>query len=360
MAPKVMDSDTPFLPEEIMIDILKRLPVKSLIRFQCVCQRWKNLFKTSSFIAEHLNHSSKNPSLLFQTYDRFDCLQMLNYEMQVLEVQFEILPLIGSFRRAQIIGCSNGLFCVKRDYTVLPLPSLLVWNPATREVRQIPEPINHDGDFYEFGFGFSPIVNDYKIVIARETEIDLEGNGVSYRITGAEVYSLSEGSWKEIQVGDVGVLNLVGLPVTVNGAIFWNGYKMDRDYLKVCEEVIVSFDIAMEVFTFIPSPSEIDSCNLTVHENKLAILSRLMNGYGESSVIDLWVTEEVAGASEERWSWTRKYSISTCPFTNPKESLVPARNTTVEEHAMAQRGETGLRRSLRIRRPTWKLRAAAS
>ncbi|XP_054779389.1 F-box/kelch-repeat protein At3g06240-like isoform X2 [Prosopis cineraria] len=333
--------------------------------------------------------------------------KMLNYEMQVLEVQFEILPLIGSFRRAQIIGCSNGLFCVKRDYTVLPLPSLLVWNPATREVRQIPEPINHDGDFYEFGFGFSPIVNDYKIVIARETEIDLEGNGVSYRITGAEVYSLSEGSWKEIQVGDVGVLNLVGLPVTVNGAIFWNGYKMDRDYLKVCEEVIVSFDIAMEVFTFIPSPSEIDSCNLTVHENKLAILSRLMNGYGESSVIDLWVTEEVAGASEERWSWTRKYSISTCPFTNPKgiwldeivccqygrevglrllnlstrelkkidnrrrdndfsitlnyaESLVPARNTTVEEHAMAQRGETGLRRSLRIRRPTWKLRAAAS
>lgn len=43
---------------------------------------------------------------------------------------------------------------------------------------------------YRLGFGFSPIINDYKIVRACAKS----GNHIS-RI---EVYSLSTGSWKEI------------------------------------------------------------------------------------------------------------------------------------------------------------------
>ncbi|KAK4254252.1 hypothetical protein QN277_009656 [Acacia crassicarpa] len=38
--------DNPYLPPEIIIDILKRLCVKSLLRFRAVCKDWRNLLKS--------------------------------------------------------------------------------------------------------------------------------------------------------------------------------------------------------------------------------------------------------------------------------------------------------------------------
>ncbi|XP_054795730.1 putative F-box protein At3g16210 [Prosopis cineraria] len=192
-----VDGDTPFLPEEIIRNILTRLPVKSLIRFQCVCKHWKKLIKTDSVITERLHHSTnENPLLLLQSDFRCDPLHlyMLNYEMQVLEIQSS--PMVDSLRYARIVGCSNGLLCVSTGYGApLPfLPSLFLWNPATREIRQVPRIMHDDIDsnYDLFAFGFSPIVNDYKIVVSHETAFDSEDDLV------VEVYSLNTGSWRSL------------------------------------------------------------------------------------------------------------------------------------------------------------------
>ncbi|KAK4269666.1 hypothetical protein QN277_022794 [Acacia crassicarpa] len=58
----------PFLPQEIITNIFSFLSVKSLIKFQCMCNYWKNLIKTPSpsFIAAHLHHSTQlRPCLVF-------------------------------------------------------------------------------------------------------------------------------------------------------------------------------------------------------------------------------------------------------------------------------------------------------
>ncbi|KAI9127195.1 hypothetical protein K1719_001754 [Acacia pycnantha] len=55
-----------FVPNDIIVDILKWLPVKSILRFRCVCKDWNDLFKTSSFIKQHFHHSIHGPSLLLQ------------------------------------------------------------------------------------------------------------------------------------------------------------------------------------------------------------------------------------------------------------------------------------------------------
>ncbi|MCI40987.1 F-box/kelch-repeat protein, partial [Trifolium medium] len=39
----------PFLPEELIIQILLRLPVRSLIEFKCVCKSWKTLISDPKF-----------------------------------------------------------------------------------------------------------------------------------------------------------------------------------------------------------------------------------------------------------------------------------------------------------------------
>ncbi|XP_054779152.1 uncharacterized protein LOC129287034 [Prosopis cineraria] len=69
-------------------------------------------------------------------------LRSLDREMHVHEVHNA--PLIGSLRDVEIIGSSNGLLCVAIHETdistssLLLCNSLLLWNPAIGEVRQIP------------------------------------------------------------------------------------------------------------------------------------------------------------------------------------------------------------------------------
>ncbi|KAL5787349.1 hypothetical protein ACOSP7_004298 [Xanthoceras sorbifolium] len=44
------------LPEDMIIEILSILPVKSLIRFRCVSKSWYALVRSSSFISKHLKN----------------------------------------------------------------------------------------------------------------------------------------------------------------------------------------------------------------------------------------------------------------------------------------------------------------
>ncbi|XP_028755851.1 F-box/kelch-repeat protein At3g06240-like [Neltuma alba] len=309
MKQMAVDRKTPFLPEEIIRSILKRLPVKSLIRFHCVCKHWKDVIKTPSFIADHLHHSThQSPSLLFQENDRHPLqLRLLDCEMQVREVRNT--PLIDSSSWVKIIGSSNGLLCVAINEADVYPASILLWNPATGEIRQVPRTRTIDRFDWDctVGFGFSPIINDYKIVRTYAES--------GYVISGVEVYSLSTGSWKEIELGNLENVNLYLQTVSANGAIFWNGIKLGvEEGGEDDTDLIVSFDIAMEVFTLIPMPNSFSK--LGVYDDKLAVLSHSRIGDFPNylcSFIDLWVLEEGIGSSTKRWSWTKKCTCGPLP-----------------------------------------------
>ncbi|KAI9127168.1 hypothetical protein K1719_001727 [Acacia pycnantha] len=191
-----------------------------------------------SFIADHLRHSDQNPSLLLsQDYvlvlDTLPSLRLLDYKMQVQDVPKS--PLFDSLSFYDTIGCSNGLLCfaITGKSDRLP-PSLLLWNPLTNDVREVPRSRNIDSDVFDclFGFGFSPIVSDYNIVA-----IYTEYGGMIYR---ADVYSLSRGSWKEIEVGNIEDVTCLHLTVSSNGAIFIYGFSEPNWEV---DGVIVSFDM---------------------------------------------------------------------------------------------------------------------
>lgn len=46
------------LPEDIILDILLRLPVKSIGRFQCACKSWRATISDQSFIRAHLERTA--------------------------------------------------------------------------------------------------------------------------------------------------------------------------------------------------------------------------------------------------------------------------------------------------------------
>ncbi|KAK4259424.1 hypothetical protein QN277_005757 [Acacia crassicarpa] len=301
-----MGRDTPYLPDEIIQEILKRLPVRSLIRLQCVCKYWKNLIKSPSpsFIDENLRH--QNPSLLLWQRDIFGplrsqfrrsgplLLRSIDSEMHIGKVQSP--PLLSPWWNVCIVGSCNGLVCVGINES--NMSAFLVWNPATGDARRIPRTKSYELDVWDCsGFGFSTIANDYKIVQVYDED-------AKARISSIEVYSLNTGSWKEIELGPIKDAIPYGESITFNGCIFWEGIKVEEEEEGDDDYLIVSFDIAKEVFTFIPGLREVGNIQLTVYNDKLAILSMTLQNYLH---INLWVFEEGLGSSTGRWIPMKKY-----------------------------------------------------
>ncbi|KAI9112391.1 hypothetical protein K1719_016588 [Acacia pycnantha] len=292
-----MEFDIPlWIPPEVLSNIFKRLPVRTLIQLQSVCKDWRNRLYDPSFIQEHLQYTPhENPSLLFHL---FHCLRVhdtwelytIDVEMQILPV--ESVPLIEFLRVDRVIGSINGLVCVKSNYDFL---KILVWNPAIRKFR----PLTRRANFWvKMGFGFCSIVKDYKVVIISYHP----GHGCAGLIHQVEVYSLSTYSWKKVEFGEL----LDGVEISsdgfgTNGAIFWSGFKGNGHFL-------ISYCIATEEFALITPPfpppvfPDPTAYRLSVYENKLALLSHTTTKNYEYTLIDLWVMGE-------RWSWTKKYSI---------------------------------------------------
>ncbi|KAI9085365.1 hypothetical protein K1719_032621 [Acacia pycnantha] len=46
-----------YLPSEIVLEILHRLPAKSLVKFTCVCRAWNSLITDRTFISDNLNRT---------------------------------------------------------------------------------------------------------------------------------------------------------------------------------------------------------------------------------------------------------------------------------------------------------------
>ncbi|KAI9084718.1 hypothetical protein K1719_033362 [Acacia pycnantha] len=289
-----MGNDTPIFSQEIITSILVRLPVKSLIRFQCVCKDWKNLFRTPSFIAEHLHHSTRQNPLLIVNSDVSEGtpwdLCLLNCEMQVSE--FQNTHIIDSLISGRLY-CCNGMLC-----------------GMSGVVRQVPKSLN-EPECFSVGFGFSPIINDYKIV-----KFFVPG----YFVVQAEIYSLRAGLWRKVEVGNLeGVYGLGCGAFPCNGAIFWIGQKKDVEGRNKSRlELIVSFDMAREVFTLIPFPTMTSAHGaynkLASFENKLALFFPSEIENSEYWAIDLWVLEECTDPSRERLSWAKIYTSKPNPY----------------------------------------------
>ncbi|KAK4271143.1 hypothetical protein QN277_019880 [Acacia crassicarpa] len=309
MKNKKVEADDPFLPQEIIRDILIRLPVKPIIRFQCVCRHWRDLFKDPSFIADHLYHSNRqNPCILFQrgrSDDNHSDLYSLGSDMQVLRFQYP--PLMKHFNHGKIVGSSNGLFCVQTDRLRYSPHPLLLWNPAIKEVKLVPEAdlclVLYPFGCCDIGFGFCPPLNDYKIVVTY----------VKNYFEMFKVYSLRSNSWKEVKYR-LDARNIC-YRVTVNGVMFWWGEKnIRKDHGEDFEMVLFSFDLATEVWTVIPMPEHHSSTlyqNLMVYEGKLAFV--FCTEDFEHTSIHLWVREEGVGASGETWNWTKKFTSNPYP-----------------------------------------------
>ncbi|GAU20083.1 hypothetical protein TSUD_381750 [Trifolium subterraneum] len=153
----------PTLPFDLIVEILYKLPVKSLMQFQCVCKSWKSLISDPNFAKKHLHMSTKHHHPIFADYVAENVIHM-DYPLtsvftEVTAMQLEY-PLPIGRRFHPIVGSCHGILCIAINNV-----SVLLWNPSIRKFTKLPcldetpRPV-HD---YEFSFGYDHSSDSYKV-----------------------------------------------------------------------------------------------------------------------------------------------------------------------------------------------------
>lgn len=65
---KIIVKSNDDISEDVIVEILSRLPVKSLLRYRCACEFWYALIKSPRLISRHLKNYNDDNSRLAVNY----------------------------------------------------------------------------------------------------------------------------------------------------------------------------------------------------------------------------------------------------------------------------------------------------
>ncbi|XP_026453944.1 F-box/kelch-repeat protein At3g06240-like [Papaver somniferum] len=199
----------------------------------------------------------------------------------------------------RLLGSCDGVVCLWlsaydgfRDF-------LCLWNPATKEYKEIPEsPIEFDrSDVCLFAFGYDRKNDDYKLAIG----IEADGTKDSSLV---QVYTLSSNSWKKSGlIVPYKFLYMKKSGVLVNGDFHWLAISEDNIFL-------LSLDISEESFEEMSLPMEKDQHQCTVIGETLGefegCLCVLVSSYLNGVKINVEVWKMLDYGVQESWT---KYDV---------------------------------------------------
>lgn len=311
------------LPGDVIIEILLRLPVKSLLRFRTVSKSWHAFLISRDFIHMHrlqpvheqlIRISDRGPrdtpTISFFNYDHKITFNPDNENDHFVDVGIEAcltidLPFTCSGDdEARVVSSCNGLFCVHFSRS----SCIVLWNVATRKYRflELPDCVSFylDPFFPYIMFGYVPENDDYKVVKVLSSRRKESGDSKVW------FYTLSSDTWEEM--GGEGIRGLIpkgGSAVSVNGWLYWMSCS-DGDGM----DVITCFDLCKQVFGRVKLPDSDIVTNLTIV--KLVVLKGCLSVIIDSgdgvdvNHYEVWVMNERQGAAE---SWTKRFDFS--PFS---------------------------------------------
>ncbi|XP_071711775.1 F-box protein At3g07870-like isoform X2 [Rutidosis leptorrhynchoides] len=239
------------LSDNHIIQILLKLPVKSIVCCKCVCRDWLNLITDSYFIKLHLSKSPECFMVLDKDYEE----PRTTSSLKLVEIHEEHehnhlhhdpitslnLNLTPVFQNARLSaeGSVNGLICLSSSDSTIK--KTYICNPITREYMILPKSINDTRDGI-YGFGVSLLTSEYKVIrVYRKPS--MRRPCPLY----AEIYTLGTGQWRCLGPVTYSVYDFSG--TFLNYHVHWNFYDCENRVEKIC-----TFDFDNETFQLFPSP----------------------------------------------------------------------------------------------------------
>ncbi|KAL6893541.1 hypothetical protein ACP4OV_007639 [Aristida adscensionis] len=234
-------------PDDLIVEILSRLPVRSLCRFKCVSRHWRDLIS-------HPDHRGKLPETLFGvfyfTFDRTRFPEQARHFTDVWDSRLRrlICPSLsfvpGYERITRVLDSCNGLLlCVlsSSDKSF----RYMVCNPATQSWVVLPDSgCGSDLDFRITRLGFDPAVSLHFYVFEF-----ISDESCGY-VEGVQIYSCKTGAWsyKESEWDYDAGLNQDSRSIFFSGSL----------HLVIAECAILAVDVEGETWRVLPVPEDVD------------------------------------------------------------------------------------------------------
>ncbi|OMO85408.1 hypothetical protein COLO4_21640 [Corchorus olitorius] len=321
------------LIDEIVDDILLRLPVKSLKRFKLVSKPWNSLISDPKFAVSHLHDKvlrvgqiyakgGPKPSLSLYSMDADGSnreIVTVNYDYVYKHDDYYNNPYDDN-SDVKILGSCNGLL-----FLLLGTSKYLLWNPITREYKYIALDSSRREDEQGkiiSGLGYDSSSGNYKGITVSHYISGISSphdEDVLYEEMHCYVYDYKQDSWTEKKNNYNEFpysLHSCNSAIMVNGVPHWCVYRRhgrhregyDRLQIRV-SYVIIYFDLETEKF------KEVEVPEWAAEEVKFYLgvlggcLCMCLDPRENSTSFEVWTMKEYRIVE----SWTKSFVISS-PF----------------------------------------------
>ncbi|CAA3032278.1 F-box At4g19940-like [Olea europaea subsp. europaea] len=303
------------LPTDLLVDVLSRLPEKSLCRFTCVSKEWQSLISSPhpGFVKALRRQRLHRKSYLYiWNISLFDG----NVESDVEDCSLRISIVDTVNERIQENYCLPINNMNPFIYTVISCHDLLclaqtkisICNLSTQEKAILPDPdhLGHVG----IGFGYSSVSKEFKIVRWFMQKKD------GRMSMGCEIFSLTNrlrfksDSWRLTETRPFEFLSKPS--VFVNGVIFWQ--ILNPTFKNFFESnSILAFDLDEEEPQIISCPKlSPDTVAHLVELKECLYLAHCSKG---KAIVKIWRLED-----QKNSLWVSEYYIN---FSSICNTIVP-------------------------------------
>ncbi|KAL1194272.1 putative F-box protein [Cardamine amara subsp. amara] len=283
------------LPDDLLEEILCRVPATSLRRLRSTCKLWNRLFNDRKFTRKHFHKAPKEALLLLFKKLGFYSMSFDLHRSPPAKIIGELNLIVphrslDQFWVSQFCHSYDGLLlcvCVNKTENIM----LVVWNPCTGQTKWI-KPIDHCKRGYKYALG------SYK---------DNKSGNKSYKIlsrrdhyTEFEIYEINSNSWRVLDITmDCNLLSFGN--VSLKGKTYWIARDEKETQLGI---FLISFDYTTERFERLCLPYQYPrywkmSLSL-VREEKLSLLLQR----DHTLRTEIWVTNKI-GDETKVVSWIK-------------------------------------------------------
>jgi hypothetical protein len=257
---------------DLLLEILYKLPVKSLTKLKCVSKYLNSIISDTKFAKDHLRLShtrdyhlvicptdfiSKRKWGLFlrKEFNFFDSslpYVLNNNTTAILDTKLNF-PLSAYSIIAIIEDSCDGIICFSTQDSNYENHNLVVWNPCTRKFKTLPPlenlPYSSMSTTFKYNIVYDHFTGNYKVVVVISYEYHMFS---TFCKTQVRVHTLGTNFWRRIPDFPSEIMGILeGRAGKLSGSINW---VIQRYHENGFSFVILSLDLGNESYQEISQP----------------------------------------------------------------------------------------------------------
>lgn len=281
----------PFLTDDLVVEILSRLPLKSFCRFKCVCKSWLAF----SSDPHHRQKLPRTPTgFLYQKCDYGSAIHLARLPSSDREID-AILSFVPCYENLRLMACSNGLLlcCYEGFSSYFPdVSRSVVCNPATQEWKFLPPTQPGSDSDYHVILCFDPLWSQHFYVFKFQKRPGARPNSET------EIFSSQDFTWHssllKTEIGFHGESHFIHGVLYVQHSRDHCVLAMEVDATDTCIQLLKRRTIQLPGF---PRRPEMFHCFDYYLAQSLGVLCYAQQEI-DGCMMQIWSLE---GSSSERW-----------------------------------------------------------